>query len=86
MVIFNNGRNKIIPFSMKIKWSVLIIFASLFIISIAYFFITSSRQSTINKCLRLMIHESIIPSTILIFSSTVTISTTCRPSTRMNHL
>ncbi|MGL9892666.1 hypothetical protein [Enterococcus mundtii] len=38
MVLFNNGRNKIIPFYTKIKWSILIIFASLFIISIAYFF------------------------------------------------
>lgn len=38
MVIFNNEHNKIIPPSIKIKWRVLIIFSSLFIISIAYFF------------------------------------------------
>ena len=38
MVLFNNIRNKNAPFSIKLKWSIIITLTTLFIISITYFF------------------------------------------------
>ena len=63
MVLLITDLIKLYHSLMKIKWSVLIIFASLIYNKYRLFFsLPLPRQSTINKCLRLMIHGSIIPS------------------------